>query len=166
MSNTNELLMSNPCATCNGRGGVLSGEMQGDPPMTAYVEWLELCDDCIMNGACPSCSNATLTAGVYEAALDDIETFTCELCGWHIDYNRFDDGPDYDGGDDWPAREYDEELAAHLDDLRAQANASDPRLNGTLANPPIGDVPDAASYDYAADDFNYDVARERRYRRW
>src|SRR4026208_2622227 len=89
------------CDTCNGRGGTISGEKEGEPPLSGEVEFFETCDDCIANGLCPGCGNGTLTTGVYEAAMNDIATFTCEICGWHYEAERFydDDEPDYDMDD-------------------------------------------------------------------
>lgn len=43
------------CLTCSKAGGFVTGEMQGDPPMTGYVEFFEPCDDCICNALCPGC---------------------------------------------------------------------------------------------------------------
>lgn len=102
-----------PCATCNARGGTISGEMQGDGYMTGYVEFFEPCDDCLSNGCCPGCSNNTLIAGVYEAAMDNIDTFICPLCGWYFDHSRFNiDEPDYDDG----SSSYDYKLDGYGDD--------------------------------------------------
>lgn len=80
----------NECLTCNGRGGMLSGEMQGDGYMTGWVEFFEDCPDCIGSGKCPGCG-APMTPEQQAQAEHDIESFTCsvDICSWHYDADRF-----------------------------------------------------------------------------
>lgn len=85
------------CADCNGRGGTISGEMQGDPDSyrTAYVEFFESCAACVDNLLCPGCMRPAPTIDA-----DDIDAFICELCGWRFERSRFDpDEPEYDDYD-------------------------------------------------------------------
>jgi len=79
------------CATCEGRGGTVEHDMQGDGIWFSPVSWYMPCSDCIEVGLCAGC-------GAEGVPLDsDIDTFTCEKCGWHIDWDRIDgpDEPDY-----------------------------------------------------------------------
>lgn len=107
----------NECATCNRKGGTIEGEMQGDGYMTGYVEFFSPCDDCLSNGLCPGCGNNTLIAGVFEAAMDDISTFCCPVCGWQFERDRFDYEPEPDY-DDWTPDGYNNAYQAPIRDDR------------------------------------------------
>jgi len=64
--------------------------MQGDPPMTGYVEIYESCGVCVDSERCPGCMRPAPTIDA-----DRIDDFTCEYCGWHYDAERFyPDDPD------------------------------------------------------------------------
>lgn len=88
-----------PCLTCNGRGGTLTTEYQGEPPHGGLVDWLNDCPDCLGAGKCPGClAVLPLTFAVF----DD----NCPACGWYYDPERFyvSDVEDY-GYDDDPAND-------------------------------------------------------------
>lgn len=75
------------CADCDGRGGTITGEMQGDPDShrTSYVEFFESCGSCVDAKLCPGCSRPAPTIDA-----DNIDAFTCAVCGWSFDRSRFD----------------------------------------------------------------------------
>lgn len=80
----------NECPACEGRGGELEHDSDGDGvwamPVTRFIE----CFDCLESNRCPGCMAAI------EAMPADIEEWTCPLCAWHIDWGRL--GP---GDVDW-----------------------------------------------------------------
>jgi len=93
------LLLDSPCEVCNGKGGTITDEMQGEPPMTGYVEFFEACE-CLCDGKCPGCGNAGITKPIDDATIENIDDFVCEVCGWSFVRERFyDDELDYYEGD-------------------------------------------------------------------
>lgn len=105
-TNIQRIFTLNACAACNGTGGDVEGDMQGDEHMTAYVEWFIPCVDCIDKGLCPNCGVATLNA----EAQADIGSFTCVVCDWHYEAPAYDNEPSMHDFDDFAAddRPYDE----------------------------------------------------------
>lgn len=151
------------CGVCSGRGGTISGEMQGDPPMTGYIEWFEPCGDCIDKGLCPGCSRPTVPAEVTDGTIA-IDDFICSSCGWQFSNDRFypDEPDDYDDGsssvdykldgyDDGGFGEYQASMRARLDDLEPFDRGYDRWKTDD-------------GYDYTRDDLNFDADRERRSR--
>jgi hypothetical protein len=77
------------CPACEGRGGTLEYDSDGDGVWaTAVTNFLE-CPDCLGDDKCPGCGGAA-------RALADIDKWTCATCGWHVDWERLT--PDYDYG--------------------------------------------------------------------
>lgn len=78
------------CLTCNGRGGELEFDMDGDGVWATVVYHFMPCPDCIGSGKCPGCG-APMTPEQQAAAERDIESFTCSVdaCSWHYDADRF-----------------------------------------------------------------------------
>lgn len=72
--------MNDPCPLCNGRGGTLERDVDGDGVWAMPVERYVPCQ-CVEEGRCPGC----LSPGVPDDA--DISEFTCETCGWYIDWD-------------------------------------------------------------------------------
>ncbi len=83
------------CEACEGRGGELEHDTQGDGVWATPVSYFIPCDDCLHNGLCPGCSRA-IPADEATAALDDTDKWTCGACGWHVDYDRLT--PEIDWG--------------------------------------------------------------------
>jgi hypothetical protein len=92
------------CADCNGRGGTIQGEMQGDPDShrTGYVEFFESCAACVDQKLCPGCMRPAPTIDA-----DDIYAFICEVCGWSFDRSRFDPDDEPSMSDFDPGGRYD-----------------------------------------------------------
>lgn len=92
------------CLTCNGRGGELEWDVDGDGVWATPVCRFIPCLDCIGAGLCPGCG-AVMTPEQQAAAENDIESFACvvEACGWSYDADRFyagdEDAWGYDGWD-------------------------------------------------------------------
>ena len=82
-----------PCDTCGAKGGTLEHDTQGDGVWATPVTYFTPCDDCIYLGLCPGCCRA-IPADDAPKALDDIDTFTCEACGWHFEAERFEPSED------------------------------------------------------------------------
>ena len=78
------------CLTCDGRGGELYGDLEGDGVWATVVWRFDPCPDCIGAGKCPGCG-APMTPEQQANAESDIETFTCSIdaCSWHYDADRF-----------------------------------------------------------------------------
>jgi DnaJ-class molecular chaperone len=102
------MLMSDDaeCLTCNGKGGKLEYDSDGDGVWATVVVRLDPCPDCIGSGKCPGCG-APMTVEQQAAAERDIETFTCSIdaCSWHYDADRFDTDTFY-ADDDWHNADY------------------------------------------------------------
>lgn len=88
------------CLTCDGRGGTLSYDSDGDGAWAMTYETLDPCPDCIGSGKCPGCG-APMTPEQQTAAERDIESFTCTIdaCSWHYDADRFYASDEPDWGD-------------------------------------------------------------------
>jgi hypothetical protein len=75
----------NECPACEGRGGELEQDSQGDGvwamQMTTFVD----CPTCLGDDKCPGCMAAIEATAIMRS---DIEEWTCPLCGWHIDWDR------------------------------------------------------------------------------
>lgn len=90
------------CLTCDGRGGELSYDSDGDGAWAMTFTTFNACPDCIGAGKCPGCG-ADMTSSQHTAAERDIESFTCSIdaCSWHYDADRFshydEDAWGYDG---------------------------------------------------------------------
>lgn len=96
------------CLTCNGRGGELEFDIEGDGVWATPVYRFNPCEDCIGAGRCPGCG-AAMTPDQQIAANKDIESLTCSVgaCGWSYDADRFyDEDPisEYEG---WGFNGYD-----------------------------------------------------------
>lgn len=78
------------CLTCNGRGGKLHYDSDGDGIWATVVWRFDPCPDCIGSGKCPGCG-APITAEQHANAESDIESSTCSIdaCSWHYDADRF-----------------------------------------------------------------------------
>ena len=87
---------SSECLTCDGRGGTLHYDSDGDGAWAMTYEVLDPCPDCISSGKCPGCS-APMTPEQQASAERNIENYTCavDACSWHYDADRF-----YASGDD------------------------------------------------------------------
>lgn len=90
------------CLTCDGRGGKLEQDIDGDGVWATPVWRFYPCDDCIGSERCPGCGHS-MTPEQQAAAYYDIETFTCanEACGWSYDADRFNSGDEGWGYDGW-----------------------------------------------------------------
>lgn len=90
------------CLTCDGRGGELEYDADGDGVWLTQVSRFIPCPDCIGAGKCPGCG-AAMTSSQHTAAERDIESFTCsvEMCGWSYDADRFNSGDEGWGYDGW-----------------------------------------------------------------
>ena len=82
-----------PCPTCDGKGGTLENDMEGDGAWSMAVTRLDPCGDCLAAGLCPGCGTAAPTA------LDTLENFVCEACGWAYENERFDYNEEPSWGD-------------------------------------------------------------------
>jgi len=74
------------CLTCDGRGGALSYDMEGDGEWAMTITRLDPCPDCLAMDKCPGCGNQHDDI--------DIDTFTC-ACGWTYDDDRFNPSEDF-----------------------------------------------------------------------
>ncbi len=90
------------CLTCNGRGGELSYDSDGDGVWATPVVNFIPCEDCIGADKCPGCG-APMDADQSVCAEFAIESFTCrvETCGWHYDADRFNANDEPWGYDGW-----------------------------------------------------------------
>lgn len=118
------------CARCSTASGFDSTELQGDENMTAQVHIFTPCPDCLGAELCPGCLSP-LALSFDQSAMPDVtmpnipdyetgtatyytidtyqyaigampfEGFTCLVCGWQCDPDRFADQYDepYDDGD-------------------------------------------------------------------
>ena len=77
--------MDDACLTCDGRGGKLSYDSDGDGAWAQSVTNLDPCPDCLALDKCPGC-------GMQHQNID-LNTFVC-TCGWAWDEDRF--APDED----------------------------------------------------------------------
>jgi len=77
------------CLTCDGRGGKLEYDSDGDGAWAQTTTNLDLCPDCLGDNKCPGC-------GMKHSVID-LNTFVCDACGWIYDESRFD----YDPSDDY-----------------------------------------------------------------
>jgi len=86
------------CATCDGKGGELEFDLEGDDAWAITVIRIGRCPDCIGSGRCPGCGTP-MTPEQQATAERDIESFTCAIdaCSWHYNVDRFYDydEPDY-----------------------------------------------------------------------
>lgn len=80
-----------PCLTCDGKGGKLEHDIEGDGEWSMAVTRLDPCGDCIAAGLCPGCGAPAPTA------LDTLDSFACATCGWAYENERFD----YDDEPSW-----------------------------------------------------------------
>lgn len=71
-----------PCLKCNGRGGTLTTEYQGEAPHGGLVSWLNECPDCLGADKCPGCREPI-------SEYDDLDDLICPACGWAYDPERF-----------------------------------------------------------------------------
>ena len=74
------------CLTCDGRGGTLSYDSQGEDAWATTFTYLDQCPDCLGADKCPGCGKQ------YDGI--DIDDFTCS-CGWTYDEDRFNPSEDY-----------------------------------------------------------------------
>ncbi len=77
------------CMTCEGRGGEVQNDFDGDGVWMTPVTFFTPCDDCLGNALCPGCSRA-IPADEATIANEDTDKWTCGACGWHIDWGRFE----------------------------------------------------------------------------
>jgi hypothetical protein len=75
----------NECPTCNGRGGELEHDSDGDGVWAMQVTYLNECPACLGDDKCPGCMQPIEATAI---ARSDIEEWTCPTCGWHIDWDR------------------------------------------------------------------------------
>lgn len=74
------------CLTCDGRGGTLSYDSDGDGAWAMTTTILDPCPDCLAVNKCPGC-------GAQYAQIN-LNTFNCS-CGWEYDEDRFAPSEDY-----------------------------------------------------------------------
>lgn len=77
------------CETCEGKGGEIEHDMQGDGVWMTPVTYFMPCDDCLLNGLCPGCSRA-IPADEAEIAAKQTDRWKCGACGWELDDSRFE----------------------------------------------------------------------------
>lgn len=75
------------CLTCDGRGGTLGYDSDGDGVWATTYTQLDPCPDCLAVAKCPGCGRQ------YDAI--NVTTFSCDNCGWAYDESRFDPSEDY-----------------------------------------------------------------------
>ncbi len=75
------------CLTCDGRGGTLSYDSDGDGAWAMTVTRLDPCPDCLGVDKCPGCGAQYVSI--------DLNLFNCALCGWAYDEDRFNPSEDY-----------------------------------------------------------------------
>lgn len=80
------------CLACDGKGGTLEYDVDGDGAWAMTITRFKPCSDCIDEGRCPGCSYAISDADV-ALCHRNIDAFTCELCGWSFDIDRFSPDP-------------------------------------------------------------------------
>lgn len=84
--------MDDPCVTCDGKGGTITHDIEGDGEWAMRVVRLDPCPYCLAATFCPGCS-APIPAEQDPIANED---WTCEACGWCYDPDRFAaDADDY-----------------------------------------------------------------------
>ena len=74
------------CLTCDGRGGTLSYDSDGDGAWAMTTTNLDICPDCLGQNKCPGCGKQ------YDGI--DLNTFNC-ACGWAYDEDRFNPSEDF-----------------------------------------------------------------------
>ncbi len=75
------------CLTCDGRGGTLNYDSDGDGAWAVTTTILDPCPDCLGSDKCPGCGAQYVSI--------DLDTFDCALCNWAYDESRFDPSEDY-----------------------------------------------------------------------